>query len=684
MVGNPNVGKSSLFNLLSESYVDVSNYAGTTVEITKALTEWGHLIDTPGAYSISSFNEEEKVTQEELSSIGEGDFAINVVNAQSLEKDLFLTLHLIDLSIPFIFVINQIDELEASGSNYDLKRLEMILGVKIFPVSCRTGEGVSELKKFLQNHEPLAKAIESIDLKQKISKFKEEYSVESSFEALMLLEGDARLHQKFKVNFSPEESKNQIYHQRRERVDRIVKLIVKSPPKEDSPLQKKLDSFLMHPVFGSLFGVFVGFIFLYQVLGVMVSGSLVNFLENNLLDRYWTSPIRWTVAQVLPVEISPRTPSVAKKWKISLPIDQSGLGILTSQNGLTPFKKEFEIAKLKPTDLNYVFGPQDGSPGQTIALKSTFWSALGTVLVGKYGVLTLAVTYLFAVLLPLVWFFYLSWSLMEDSGYLPRLAVLADGFMRRIGLNGRGVIPLVLGLGCVTMAMVTTRLMKNRREQLIMMVLLSIAIPCSAQLAIIQGLLAKVGGLVGWLIWAGTIISVLALTGLAANFLIKGKGSGLILEIPPLRVPQVKNVFRKTYTKTIFFMKEAGLAFFITSFVLALCQISGLLDWVIVLMKPAVSGILHLPEDVAISFLLGMVRRDFGAFGLLEIPLNIIQVITVSVALTLFVPCIATLGVMIKERGFFVAVGIWLLSWVLGFGIAGILSRFLEFIRLTV
>jgi ferrous iron transport protein B len=336
----------------------------------------------------------------------------------------------------------------------------------------------------------------------------------------------------------------------------------------------------------------------------------------------------------------------------------------------------------KDSSIKYVFSPADliDKPGERTELKQTIWSSIGTILAGKYGLLTLTITYLLGVLLPLVWFFYLSWALFEDSGYLPRLSVLADGFFRKIGLNGRGIIPLVLGLGCVTMAMVTTRLMTNKREQLIMMILLAIAVPCSAQLALIQGLLVKMGGLNGWLIWVGVILSVLCLCGFLANKLLPGIPTPLIMDLPPLRIPRLNNLILKANQKSWFFLKESGIAFFWASAAITIFQVTGILHLIIEGLKPLISGILHLPKEVALSFLLGMVRRDFGAFGLLDLPLNNIQIVTACVTLTLFVPCIATLGVMIRERNAKTAFGIWFLSWFIGFGVGGLLTRVLEFV----
>src|SRR5262249_21159876 len=156
-------------------------------------------------------------------------------------------------------------------------------------------------------------------------------------------------------------------------------------------------------------------------------------------------------------------------------------------------------------------------------------------------------TYLLGLLMPLVLGFYLGLSLLEDSGYLPRLAVLVDRLMNKIGLNGRAIIPLILGLGCVTMATITTRLLSTKREKLIATALLGIAIPCSAQLGVVSGTLARAGGLLSWTVYGVVVFGILALTGLLLNMCLPGKSAGLIIDLPPMRMPRWDNVLKKTW-----------------------------------------------------------------------------------------------------------------------------------------
>ena len=703
LIGNPNVGKSAVFQALSGEYVEVSNYPGTTVELSQAsFSDNQVLIDTPGVYGISAFNDEERITKEAVQKLEPEDIVLNVISAITLKRDLFLTLHLIDLKIPFILVINQIDEARKKKIELKVEKLEKILGLEVFTVSALTGEGITELKERLQkdiqpklgNSSPeLAAQISKIQLSKmhllesdSISKRDEkDLSQEialNSFDKLMLLEEDSQTLEKYsRKRYSYPSNypnglwnKQKIYTKRRERVDRLIDGIVQEVHQE-SPLHNQLNAFLIHPFWGTCFAICVSFFFLYQVLGVWVAGDLVNLIEKEGFEKYWNPNIQKLVAQVVPVEMQVLKDGEAHSYVFER-------GLIANQNNKQKDINELTKNMGKDSSIKYVFSPADliDKPGERTELKQTIWSSIGTILAGKYGLLTLTITYLLGVLLPLVWFFYLSWALFEDSGYLPRLSVLADGFFRKIGLNGRGIIPLVLGLGCVTMAMVTTRLMTNKREQLIMMILLAIAVPCSAQLALIQGLLVKMGGLNGWLIWVGVILSVLCLCGFLANKLLPGIPTPLIMDLPPLRIPRLNNLILKANQKSWFFLKESGIAFFWASAAITIFQVTGILHLIIEGLKPLISGILHLPKEVALSFLLGMVRRDFGAFGLLDLPLNNIQIVTACVTLTLFVPCIATLGVMIRERNAKTAFGIWFLSWFIGFGVGGLLTRVLEFV----
>lgn len=303
-------------------------------------------------------------------------------------------------------------------------------------------------------------------------------------------------------------------------------------------------------------------------------------------------------------------------------------------------------------------------------------SPLSVVLVGEFGLLTMTVTYLLGLLLPLVVGFYLALALMEDSGYLPRLATLVDRGLVALGLNGRAIVPMILGLGCVTMATMTTRILGSQRERRIAVALLGLTIPCSAQLAVITAMLAGLGpGFVA--LYSGIIVAILVAVGTLLNRLLPGKSTGLLIDLPPLRVPRPGNVLRKTFSKVQMFLSDAGPLFAVGSLLLSGLQITGGLQGVQDVMIPLTEGWLQLPKEAAAAFVMGFVRRDFGAAGLLDMDLTALQTVVALVTITLFVPCIASVMMLFKERGWREATVVWGGCLVTAFAVGGVVSQLL-------
>jgi len=287
-----------------------------------------------------------------------------------------------------------------------------------------------------------------------------------------------------------------------------------------------------------------------------------------------------------------------------------------------------------------------------IVMRFIPYKTLQDLFVGEYGVFTLGVRYAVALVLPIVGTFFLAFSILEDSGYFPRLAMLIDRVFKRIGLTGRAVIPMVLGLGCDTMATVVTRTLEERREKVIATLLLALAIPCSAQLGVILGVLAIQP--IALLIWGGVIIGEFLLIGFLSNKILPGEQSVFYMEIPPLRVPKVSNVLKKTYTRMEWYFLEIFPIFILASVLIWIGQLTGLFQLMIRGMEPLMRFI-GLPEDASVAFLFGFFRRDYGAAGLYDLEkagmLSIEQLVVSSVTLTLFIPCVAQFAIMLKERG---------------------------------
>ena len=593
LAGAPNVGKSVFFTALTGTFAEVSNYAGTTVDILRGRCGADTLIDTPGVYGLGSMNEEERAARDGILS---ADIILNVVDSVHLARDLFLTLQLIDMGKPMLVVLNMMDESTRAGIRIDRALLEELLGVPVIGASGRLGIGVREVRARI-GESRIGRQDESVRavLAPMISQ------AVPQAEALLIAEGDAETAAKHRVPSG--DRREEISAHRRRRADDIVHRVV-SGRRCSSSLSERVGRWAVSPLAGTCILAFV-LTMLYLFIGVFAAQTVVGVTEDILLRGLYEEWVR---------------------------------------------------ALLSP----YV-------PADTL---------IGALLLGEYGVLTMAVTYIFGLLLPLVCAFYLALSVLEDSGYLPRLAAMTDRLMSLIGLNGRAVIPLILGFGCVTMATVTTRLMGSERERTIVCALLGLTIPCSAQLGIIAALAAALSPLYTF-VYIASVLLVFGLVGRVLHHVLDGEPSGLLLDLPPMRLPQAKNVCAKTAARTRAFLCEAAPVFALGTIGITLAERAGLLAASQALLAPVTEGMLGLPRETATVFVMGIVRRDFAAAGLSEIALTEVQLTVALTVITLFVPCIASVLMMMKERGRCEGVLIWLSSWAVAFAVGAVVARLL-------
>lgn len=593
LVGNPNVGKSVVFGYLTGIYADVSNYPGTTIEIMRGKFGEDVIIDTPGIYGVSSFNDEERVARD---IVLDADIVINVVDSVHLERDLFLTIQLADMGFPMIIALNFMDEAEKEGMKIDADLLSDLIGVPVIPTTATSRNGLENLRAAIEKARP---GLSHPDIIEKVNKTIRE--VGTRHEAILVLEGDEVISERHGV--PPGVSREELYMHRRARANDIVSHVVRETA-IGHRLSTRLASLTLNPISGIIILAIVLYL-LYQIIGVFVAQMVVGFTEKTIMQGYWEPMVRHFI--------------------YSLPWRLEG-------------------------------------------------SAVGDVLAGQYGVFTMSLTYLFGLLLPLVLGFYLALSLLEDSGYLPRLAALSDRLLNGIGLNGRAVVPIILGFGCITMATVTTRLLGTEREKTIATSILNFTIPCSAQLGVIALLLGRVGPMYA-LAYVFIIGICLVIVGTVLNRSLPGKSSPLLINLPPMRLPRLDNIIRKSISRTSFFMREAYPWFIGGSFVVAVMQVLGLLDGLQRLFAPLTTQWLQLPREAANAFVMGMVRRDFGAAGFANMTLTPPQTLVAMVAITLFVPCIASVAILMKERSRKEAVAIWLGTWVAAFLVGGIVSQ---------
>ena len=306
------------------------------------------------------------------------------------------------------------------------------------------------------------------------------------------------------------------------------------------------------------------------------------------------------------------------------------------------------------------------------------WQPIRELVAGEYGVITLGVRYAVAIILPIVSVFFITFSIIEDSGYLPRLAMLIDRLFKKMGLSGRAVIPVVLGFGCDTMATMVTRTLPTRRERLLATMLLSLAVPCSAQLGVILALFDGMPGLLA--AWAVIIFLVFIFIGYLAAKVIPGKRPSFYMEVPPLRLPRLRNVLVKTFTRVKWYLKEVMPIFMLASVLIWVGQITRVFDLLVRMLEAPVK-LIGLPADAAKVFLFGFFRRDYGVAGLYDMSkedmLSPSQLLVAAVALTLFLPCIAHFLMTVKERGLKTGIGISVFVLVFSFVVAFVTHRLL-------
>jgi ferrous iron transport protein B len=304
------------------------------------------------------------------------------------------------------------------------------------------------------------------------------------------------------------------------------------------------------------------------------------------------------------------------------------------------------------------------------------------LLVGEYGLITVALTYAIAIILPISLTFFIAFAILEDSGYLPRLAIISNRAFNAIGLNGKAVLPMVLGLGCGTMAVMTSRILETRRDRIITTFLLALAIPCSAQLGVILGILGSLS-LTATVVWTGSILLVLLVSGFLASKIVRGERTEFFLEIPPIRVPNFTNIAVKTLGRVEWYLKEAVPLFILGTLILFLLHKFHMLEFLERITSPVIVNLLGLPAKTTEAFIIGFLRRDYGAAGLFAMGqqglLTPTQSVVSLVTITLFIPCLANFFMIIKERGIKATAWIVLTVFAVAFLYGGALNWVLRY-----
>jgi ferrous iron transport protein B len=307
-------------------------------------------------------------------------------------------------------------------------------------------------------------------------------------------------------------------------------------------------------------------------------------------------------------------------------------------------------------------------------------------LVGQYGLVTMGLTYAIAIVLPVVTTFFFVFGFLEDSGYIPRLAIFSDRLFRAMGLNGKAVLPMVLGLGCDTMATMTTRILATPKERLIAILLLALGVPCSAQLATIMGILGGIS-FAAVVTLFGVVLTQMVLVGFLAARVLTGDRSDFIMELPPMRMPRFRNILTKTVLRVRWYLGEAVPLFLIGTVLLFVLDRVGALGALTSAARPLVTGVLGLPPKAAEVFVMGFLRRDYGAAGLFLMArdgaLTHVQAVVALTVMTLFVPCVANFLMIVKERGLKIGVSILVVVTVIAVGTGAMLNTVLRFLHVA-
>jgi len=634
LVGQPNVGKSLLFRALTGRHVLVANYPGTTVEVAQAAARFQPevvVVDAPGIVTLPARSEGEHVTVRLLLERDIRAVAL-VGDAKNLRRTLLLAIQVAEMGMPMVLALNMMDEAEEHGVGVNHELLAAHLGLPVVPTVATVGRGVDDLARSLEAAEE--------------SGFRLAYPAEIE-----------------------------------EAVAAVVATMACAPI---APRAMALLWLAGDPIAAG-----------------WVAGNVASAVHDELeatrrrLQLGFREPLS-SVMQATRIAVVDRVAdAVVTDRRLGLSGWRAGLGRLSAH----PFWGLPVLAGVLYAMYWFVgvFGAgmlvdalEDGLFGTAINPRVIDWvrdllpvEPIADFFVGDYGLWTTGMTYALALILPIVVTFFLAFGILEDSGYLPRLAVLTNRVFRAMGLNGQAVVPMVLGLGCVTMATITTRILDTKRERLLVIFLLALAVPCSAQLGVVMGLLAGIS-FAATVIWGAVVVWVLLAIGWLAARLLPGERSTLLVELPPLRRPRLGNVVLKTLARVEWYLKEVVPIFLAGTAALFVLDRLEVLPRIVSAAEPLVVGWLGLPAAAATAFLMGFLRRDFGAAGLFALAagglLSPTQLVVAMVTITLFVPCIASVFMIARERSWATAAGVTVIIFPLAFLVGGTLSRTLTLV----
>lgn len=625
-IGQPNSGKSTLFNTVAGLKAETSNFPGTTVEHTHSKVNVEgkilNIIDLPGTYTLNPSDEVENVALKHLF-VEKPDLVINVLDASILGRSLELTLELIELGYPMVVALNMVDLAEKKGIEIDAARLSQILGVPVIPTIATHGRGIKELVhtalKVLVKTEVVEPIKWSKDVEEKISELEKiipsDFPIVQNkrFTAVKMIEAEKLLFDKMLLEINPtlkkgldrirkalEEGHNApayevIAAERHHLAFKIFEECSRVTRRRRIHWLERVDDIIMHP--------FLGYLIL---LGVFLAFFIIIFEVGNPLEELLLGPL----------------------------------------NSLRAYLAD------------------------TLGKSLLYYLSEGLIQ-GIGGGVAIVLPYF----IPLLFLM----SLLEDIGYLARASFLMDTFMHKIGLHGNSVSPFILGFGCNVPAVISTRILESRRDRIITSLLIPF-VPCSARTTIILALIAFYLGPFWALGFYVLNIFLLGLLGRIISLFFRDPSPGLILEIPSLRMPSLLNMARKTYVQLKAFVKFAWPILIVGSVVLAILQFFHLDRFVNLILSPLVERALGLPQELGVTLVFGFLRKELSLVMMLQALgidyhqlMSVVsqqQLVVFAVFICFFIPCLSTVAILWKEIGR----GVALVSMALNTTVALIIS----------
>ncbi len=630
LVGNPNTGKSCLFSYLTGMGAIVSNYPGTTVDILEGKSNLNgrmiNIVDLPGTYSLGDSTDDERVTKDYI--IEKKPRAIiNVLDATLLERNLYLTLQLLELKTPMVIALNFYEELEDKGMHIDFKELSNVVGVPVVPIDALRGAGIKKL---------IEKTLKVVDNKERLEYYKIEYGehiekaakeitgfvkrddIPKRASAIKIIEGDKDICKEIenkkevddvlKKYSEGHDLKTDISRQRHGQAAIIAKSTTKKK-KSRKHFRYVLDRFTTEPLTGT--------ISLIAIMAILFSslfylGGYLSELFGNIFRILVTEP-------------------------------------------LTPFIS---------------------SIGNSLIQTIVKWSLDGI----DAGI---------QIALPYIAVFYIMLAILEDTGYLPRMAYLLDRIMHKLHLHGKAIVPMMLGFGCSVPAILATRILPNKKERILTSILVSL-VPCSARTAVIFGAVGKFIGFKYALLIYAIILALILITGYVLGRLLPGEAEGLILEMPDYRYPKIKNVIQKTWLRVKDFIYIALPILILGSVILGILKDFGLLATITKPFEPIISGWLMLPAAAGITLVYGVLRKELalellfvlGGSAMLLDFMNPLQIFVFALVVALYIPCVGTFAVLKNEFGWKNSILISLFTIILAVVVGGLVGRLFMFFEI--